>query len=222
VSHELRTPLTAIHGALRLLEAGTAGAMPPQMADMVRIGVANSERLVRLVTDLLDLDKMEAGPVALRRVPLVGADVIASAVDGLRPLAESKRMRLETAEGADCAFHADRDGVVQVLTNLLSNAIKFADPDTTITVTASATTRPGAVRFAVTNLGAGIPPAEIPQLFARFHQVDGSDARRYGGTGLGLAISKAIVEQHGGTIGVASADGVTTFWFELPVRAQAA
>jgi len=222
VSHELRTPLTAIHGALRLLEAGSAGAMAPQMSDMVRIAVANSERLVRLVTDMLDLDKIEAGRLALHRVPINGADVIRMAVDGLRALADSKRMRLEAAGDQVGVFYADRDRIVQVLTNLLSNAIKFGPPETTITVTASRIARSGGVRFAVTNGGAGIAAGDIPRLFARFHQIDGSDARRHGGTGLGLAISKAIVEQHGGTIGVASADGATTFWFELPGRAAAA
>jgi PAS domain S-box-containing protein len=222
VSHELRTPLTAIHGALRLLEAGSAGAMAPQMSDMVRIAVANSERLVRLVTDMLDLDKIEAGRLALHRVPINGADVIRTAVDGLRALADSKRMRLEAAGDQVGVFYADRDRIVQVLTNLLSNAIKFGPPDTSITVTASRIARSGGVRFAVTNGGAAIAAGDIPRLFARFHQIDGSDARRHGGTGLGLAISKAIVEEHGGTIGVASADGATTFWFELPGRAAAA
>jgi len=216
VSHELRTPLTSIHGALRLLGSGSVGALPGAALPLVSIAIANSDRLVRLVTDLLDLDKMAAGRLSLRRTPLTGGDVVAAAVDGIRVMADGHRQRLDVRVDGSDAFSGDRDRVVQVLTNLLSNAIKFAPPDSAIQVRASVATGMPGVRFAVTNAGPGIAPADIGRLLARFQQLDGSDARRVGGTGLGLAISKAIVEEHGGRIGVDSVPGATTFWFELP------
>jgi PAS domain S-box-containing protein len=218
VSHELRTPLTSIHGALRLLGSGRVGVLPEAAAPLVSIAIANSDRLVRLVTDLLDLDRMAAGRLALRRTPLTADDVIGAAVDGIRAMADGHHQHLDAQVAVGREFSGDRDRVVQVLTNLLSNAIKFSPPYGTIMVRAAPASGAQSVRFAVTNSGAGIPPADIGRLFERFQQLDGSDARRVGGSGLGLAISKAIVEEHGGRIGVDSVPGSTTFWFELPVE----
>jgi signal transduction histidine kinase len=225
VSHELRTPLTSIHGALKLVASGAVGALPPRVAQLMTIARTNCERLVRLVNDMLDLEKIEAGRLELRPITLAPADVVRSTMDGIRAMAEEYRMRLVERVDAHRTFSGDRDRIIQVLTNLISNAIKFAPPDTVVSVTA---THPvlraeERVRFAVTNAGPGIQPSDVALLFTRFQQLDGSDARRRGGTGLGLAISKAIVEEHGGTIGVHSEPGVeTTFWFELPVTVPAA
>jgi PAS domain S-box-containing protein len=232
VSHELRTPLTSIRGSLGLLEGGAVGALSPQGLDLVRIARGNSERLIRLINDMLDLDKIEAGKLELRPTTLMPADVMQAAVDGIRPMAEQFKMRLVEHVVAHRTFPGDRDRVVQVITNLLSNAIKFSPEGSTVEVSAveigtipvalssasnGGSSGPTVVRFAVENPGPGIAPGDVGRLFARFQQLDGSDTRRRGGTGLGLAISKAIVEQHGGTIGVHSEPNVkTTFWFELP------
>jgi PAS domain S-box-containing protein len=225
VSHELRTPLTSIHGALKLIASGAVGAVPTRVAQLMTIARTNSERLVRLVNDMLDLEKIEAGRLELRPIMLLPADVVRSTLDGIRAMAEEYRMRLEERVDAHRTFSGDRDRIIQVLTNLISNAIKFAAPDTVISVAATHPVVPaeGRVRFTVTNAGPGIRPSDVALLFTRFQQLDGSDARHRGGTGLGLAISKEIVEQHGGTIGVHSEPGVeTTFWFELPVAVPTA
>jgi PAS domain S-box-containing protein len=219
VSHELRTPLTSIHGALTLVGSGSVGALPPKVAHLVRIARSNCDRLVRLVNDMLDLEKIEAGRLDVRPILLDPADVVRSTVDGIRAMAEEYRMGLEERVDAHRTFVGDRDRIIQVLTNLVSNAIKFAPSGTVIAISATrqAAAAQERVRFAVTNEGPGIQPSDVARLFTRFQQLDGSDARHRGGTGLGLAISKAIVEQHGGAIGVHSEPGVaTTFWFELP------
>jgi PAS domain S-box-containing protein len=211
VSHELRTPLTAIHGSLRLLESGVVPAGSPQATQLVTMARANSERLVRLINDMLDLDKIEAGRVELRRQPLLASEIVRATLDGLAVTFASRVMD-------DTTFSADRDRIVQVLTNLVSNAIKFAMPGSEVRVGIGRDV--GVVRIAVTNIGDGIAGSDLPRLFGRFQQLDGSDARRHGGTGLGLAIAKAIVEQHGGRIGVESerrAGGETTFWIEVPI-----
>ncbi|HWZ60321.1 MAG TPA: CHASE3 domain-containing protein [Gemmatimonadaceae bacterium] len=219
VSHELRTPLTSIHGALTLVGSGAVGVLSPKVAHLVTIARSNCERLVRLINEMLDLEKIEAGRLELRPILLDPADVVRSTVDGIRAMAEEYRMRLEERVDAPRTFVGDRDRIIQVLTNLVSNAIKFAPPDTVVAIAATCQTGEAQerVRFAVTNEGPGIQPTDVGRLFTRFQQLDGSDARHRGGTGLGLAISKAIVEQHGGAIGVHSEPGVaTTFWFELP------
>jgi PAS domain S-box-containing protein len=216
VSHELRTPLTSIHGALRLMEGGAM--TQAAMANLVTIARTNCERLIRLINDMLDLDKIEAGKLELRWSTLTGGDLVQTALDGMRAMADEYRVRLDTAVDAPTAFSGDRDRILQVLTNLVSNAVKFAPTDSTVTVMAQTSIVTDKVRFAVTNAGPGIAQSDIGRLFSRFQQIDGSDARRRGGTGLGLTIAKAIVEQHGGTIGVESVPNVaTTFWFELPI-----
>ncbi|HZS61378.1 MAG TPA: ATP-binding protein [Gemmatimonadaceae bacterium] len=216
VSHELRTPLTSIHGALRLMEGG--GLNPVSSANLVTIARTNCERLIRLINDMLDLDKIEAGKLELRCSMLTPDDLVQTALDSLRAMADEYRVRLEAVVQAPTPFSGDRDRILQVLTNLVSNAVKFAPTDTTVTVTAQTHVLGDRVRFSVANAGQGIAASDMGRLFSRFQQIDGSDARRRGGTGLGLTIAKAIVEQHGGTIGVESTPNVlTTFWFEIPI-----
>ncbi len=235
VSHELRTPLTSIRGALGLLESGAGGGLTPQAQELVRIGRGNTERLIRLIGDMLDLDKMEAGRLELHLSTLMPAELVRTAVDGVHVIAEQFQVRIEEHVEAHRTLEGDHDRVIQVLTNFLSNAVKFSPPGSVVSVSAVMAEVPmpdpfvpaGAgrtagrapVRFVVENPGPGIAPGDIRLLFQRFQQLDGSDGRQRGGTGLGLAISKAIVEQHGGRIGVESEPGRTTFWFELPAAA---
>jgi PAS domain S-box-containing protein len=236
VSHELRTPLTSIRGALGLLESGVGGALTTQAQELVRIGRGNTERLIRLIGDMLDLDKIEAGRLELHLSTLMPAELVRTAVDGVHVIAEQFQVRIEEHVEAHRTLEGDHDRVIQVLTNFLSNAVKFSPPGSVVRVSAvmadtpvadplavngaSRTAARAPVRFVVENPGPGIAPEDIRLLFRRFQQLDGSDGRQRGGTGLGLAISKAIVEQHGGKIGVESEPGrKTTFWFELPAAA---
>ena len=220
VSHELRTPLTSVRGALGLLEGGVVGAINPKALDLIRMARENSDRLIRLINDMLDLDKIEAGKLDLRWATLMPHDIVRATLDGISAMADQFGMRLVERVAAHRTFAGDRDRMVQVLTNLVSNAIKFAPTGSAIEVSVDEIRALGAplVRFAVHNDGPGISAADRKRLFQKFQQLDASDTRRRGGTGLGLAICKAIVEQHGGRIGAESEPNVrTTFWFELPV-----
>jgi len=215
VSHELRTPLTSIRGALGLLEGGALGALPEPAREIVQIARFNSERLIRLVNDILDIERIDAGRLELTIEDLDPAELVAAALNENRASAEQAGVTLTGEVGARGLVRADRDRIMQVITNLLSNAIKFSNRDSTVSLTTIAG-ETGRVRFAVTDCGLGIPAEQIEKLFGRFQQLDSSDSRQKGGTGLGLAISKAIVEHHGGEIGVVStADVGSTFWFEL-------
>ena len=215
VSHELRTPLTAIKGSLALLEHGVVGALPDKAAAMVHVAASNTERLIRLVTDVLDLDKIEAGELEYAMTPLEPAELVRAAAEGIQGMAAGARIEVVTQLGATTAVVGDRDRLLQVLTNLLSNAVKFSPPDSTVVLSASPVA--GAVRFTVENTGPGIPPHQLGLLFQKFRQLGVTEATRRGGTGLGLAITKAIVEQHGGRVGVASEPGRRTrFWCDIP------
>ncbi|HEX8361935.1 MAG TPA: ATP-binding protein [Longimicrobium sp.] len=217
VSHELRTPLTSIRGSLGLLASGKLGPLSPQGARMVQIATQNAERLVRLISDTLDLERLESGSMALERA-WADADAVAlRAVETLRGMAEECGVRLEAGVPASLAMWVDADRLEQVLVNLLSNAIKFSPAGSVVRLTAER--RGGEVLFAVIDRGRGIPEAQLEHVFERFRQVDSSDAREKGGTGLGLAICRSIVHQHGGRIWAASEVGAgSTFFFTLPVE----
>jgi signal transduction histidine kinase len=217
VSHELRTPLTAIRGALGLLEGGALGSLPPEALEMVVIGRVSCDRLVRLVNDLLDVEKLKAGRLDLVHREVAPRTLLRTAFEGMSPLAAERGISLE--EQLDDALPAvvvDPDRVVQVLTNLLSNAIKFSPAGGR--VAAGIEQFDGnQLRFSVSDQGPGIDESQLGLLFRRFQQLDAADAREKGGTGLGLAISKALVELQGGQIGVESEPGRgSRFWFTLP------
>jgi PAS domain S-box-containing protein len=221
VSHELRTPLTSIRGALGLLEAGVMGPLEESTLEIVRIARTNSERLIRLINDMLDLEKIEAGKLEMVLRDVGAEALVESAVDSVRGTAEQAGVTVAIHLEPDLRAHVDVDRVVQVLTNLLSNAIKFSPRGGAVTLRARACEE--RARFEIVDRGPGIPPELRARLFQKFQQLDASDARAKGGTGLGLSISKAIVEQHGGAIGVDSTPGEgATFWFEIarvaPVR----
>jgi len=217
VSHELRTPLTSIRGSLSLMEGGRAGQLPPRAVQLIKIARAESERLVRLINDILDIKKIEAGKLELRLSQTKPSDLIDKCLSTLKPVADSAEVSFVREILVDDAISCDIDRCLQVLTNLVSNAIKYSNEGQSIIVK---TTRSSEqlIRFSVTDHGIGIAQNQLHKLFGLFQQVDSSDSRsQQGGTGLGLAISKAIVEEHGGNIGVYTEIGEgATFWFELP------
>ncbi len=216
VSHELRTPLTSIRGSLKLLEGGVAGELESQALELVRIAGTNAERLIRIVNDILDLEKISAGKLELELGRLTPGDLADAALDGIRGMAELAGVEVAREVRVQAEVLGDDGRLVQVLTNLLSNAVKFSPAGARVDLVVESTAS-GRVRFSVTDRGPGIAPEHLPKLFGRFQQVDATDARRKGGTGLGLAISKSIVAQHGGEIGVSSEVGRgSTFWLELP------
>ena len=201
VSHELRTPLTSIHGALGLLSAGLAGKVDEKSQNLLRIANSNTDRLIRLINDILDLERMQSGrdPLQIRRTSL--RDLAQQAVDSMSSIAESASVKLDlipTAPPEAVFFNGDPDRILQVLTNLLSNAIKFSNPGGTVELHIDAD--PESVLLRVSDAGRGIPLDKLESIFDRFQQVEASDARKKGGTGLGLAICRSIVEQHSGII----------------------
>lgn len=215
ISHELRTPLTSINGALRVIEDGSAGRVNAGVMKMVKIALANSDRLVRLISDILDLKKIEAGKFKLSLQRLPPDAVIDTVIETLAPLANEKGIRVVKEIKTNQSLLFDPDRVVQILSNLTTNAIKFSPAQAPVIIRVERPA-PDSTRFAVIDQGPGIPEEELEKLFARFQQLDSSDKRRKGGTGLGLFISKSLVELHGGHIGVESTPGKgSTFWFEF-------
>jgi len=229
VSHELRTPLTSIRGAIQLVlgrAATSAGAATGTLHDstlssrtreLLDISLKNSERLIRLINDILDISKIEQGSIQLRRVALDPADLCRAAAQEVSVFAEGRDINIDLyAEPGLMPISADRDRALQVLANLLSNAIKFSEPGQRVEL--SARQDSGAVAFAVHDFGRGIAPEDHLRIFDKFHQIDSSLTRDVGGTGLGLAICKALVEEHGGKIWIESILGKgATFAFTLPL-----
>jgi signal transduction histidine kinase/CheY-like chemotaxis protein len=201
VSHELRTPLTSIRGALGLLSAGVMGKVDDKALNLLRIASTNTDRLVRLINDILDLERMDAGsaPLHLRRCNL--KEIVKQAADTMRSMAEDHEILIDIVpdEKTDTiAFDGDPDRMQQVLVNLLSNAIKFSPNRSTIRVTSDFDGNNLLLR--VEDTGRGVPTDKLETIFDRFQQVEPSDSRQKGGTGLGLAICRSILVQHGGAI----------------------
>ena len=218
VSHELRTPLTSIRGALGLLASGLLGNVDARAQRMLDIAVSNTDRLVRLINDILDLERMDSGRVELNRGVVDGGDLMIEAVEGIQSFAERARVTV-IADPSHVQLWGDRDRIVQTLTNLLSNAVKFSPPGTTVLLNGSAAD--GMYTFAIEDEGRGIPKEHIESVFERFKQVDASDSRQKGGTGLGLAICRSIVAAHAGRIWVESEEGMgATFYFTIPLHQQ--
>ena len=214
VSHELRTPLTSIRGSLGLLAGGAVGDIPENGRRMVEIAVENTDRLIRLINDILDIERIESGAVVLHQEQCRVTDLVAESLRVVVPVARAADVEVGLAK-IEGDVWADADRIVQTLTNLLSNAVKFSPPGGVVTLTAAEVD--GFVEFSVADEGRGIPADKLETIFGRFQQVDASDSRLKGGTGLGLAISRSIVEQHGGRIWAESEEGQgATFRFTVP------
>jgi PAS domain S-box-containing protein len=214
VSHELRTPLTAIHGSLGMLASGLLDAQPEKGKRLLRIAAESTDRLSRLINDILDIERIVSGNIGMVNTNCQVAEAIAEAVDGVQPLADQAGIIISVSSIA-AQLLADRDRLIQALTNLLSNAIKFSLTGSTIWLTA--TRQADEILFQVRDRGRGIPADKLDSIFERFHQVDASDSRNNKGTGLGLAICRSIVQQHSGQIWVESELGKgSTFSFTFP------
>jgi PAS domain S-box-containing protein len=218
VSHELRTPLTSIRGSLGLLAAGVLGDLSAQVRDLLRLAERNAVRLTALINDILDFERLDSGRFELRVAEVDLDPLFEQALEAVRPVALEQRISLVCLP-AGIRLLADAGRVVQVLVNLLSNALKFSPPGSEIRVWAEPG-EAGMARLYVKDQGPGIPAGYHQRVFERFGQVETAANRDKGGTGLGLAICKAIVEHHGGRIGVESETGKgSTFWAELPMAA---
>ena len=216
VSHELRTPLTSIRGSLGLVLGGVAGELPEAAKSLVDIANNNCERLIRLINDILDSEKIESGYLRLELKAVDIVQLVRQALAANQGFADQHQVALVLqAPGAPLPIQADSDRLMQVVTNLLSNAVKFSPAGGRVTLAVS---RAGqCVRLEVMDKGPGIPEAFQGRIFQKFSQADASDTRQKGGTGLGLNISRALVNKMGGQIGFASQEGKgTTFFCEFP------
>ena len=216
VSHELRTPLTAIRGSLQLLLADSNSVPDPDNRRLLETALHSCERLVRIVSDILDISKIEAGRLTLRPKRLALADIAQQSIDGVRQVAAQVGVTLVNEVPRDLPpVVGDPDRLTQAVINLLSNAVKFAPSRSSVTV--KGREDGNFVVISVRDQGHGIAADDIERLFHKFQQLEGSGSRRVSGTGLGLFITKAIVEQHGGRIEVESKVGEgSTFSIALP------
>lgn len=238
VSHELRTPLTSLHSALKILATGRLGNLSAEGQQMLAIADESTERLVRLVNNVLDLQRIESGKVVMELQACNAVNLMTQAAEAMQAMAQQQGVTL-MIQPEDIPVWADADYILQTLTNLLSNAIKFSAPGGNVWLTVarnhsgtqaqsetpqSGTAKPqpqDEVVFRVRDEGQGIPADQLERIFERFQQVDSSDARKKGGTGLGLAICRKIIEQHNGRIWAESTPGYgSTFAFTLPALVQ--
>jgi PAS domain S-box-containing protein len=222
VSHELRTPLTSISGSLGLLIGGAAGKLAEPAARLLTIAQTNSQRLIRLINDILDIEKMESGQIVFHFKRVEARALIEQAIEANRGYADGFKVRLRLDPTAPTAeVYADPDRLAQIITNLLSNAIKFSPADGEVAVAIEK--RGDTVRLSVRDHGPGIPADFKPSIFEKFAQADATDARQKGGTGLGLSIVKQIVARLGGKVGFDDAPGGgTVFHVDLPSIGQVA
>lgn len=219
VSHELRTPLTSIAGSLGLLMGTVTRELSAPAARLLKIAHSNSERLVRLINDILDIEKLESGRVCFDMQQVDLCPLVGHAVDAMQELARNLgvNVRVESTGEAVAYVRADSDRLVQVITNLLSNAIKFTVARSEVVVMIEKQEDTPTVRFSVRDHGTGIPADFRSRIFERFAQADATNARLKGGTGLGLSIVKQIVDRLGGQVGYFDATGGgTVFYVELP------
>ncbi|MBD2346794.1 PAS domain S-box protein [Anabaena subtropica] len=221
VSHELRTPMTSIQGGLNLLKTGLVKLDSEKAQRIIEIVSESSERLVRLVNDILDLERLQSGKITLNKQKFNTAELLTAATDLMQLMANKAGINLSVLPQS-IELIADKDRIIQVITNLLSNAIKFSPKGSTVFMTVEEVKgkdgQNSNVLFKVQDQGRGIPADKLETIFERFHQIDASDSRKQGGTGLGLAICRNIIEQHNGQIWLESSLGLgSTFYFTLPL-----
>lgn len=214
VSHELRTPLTSIYGSLKMLASGLIEQQPQKGKRLLEIASNSTERLVRLINDILDIERIESGKINMVYQDCNIADLLSQAINTMQGMADKAEVELHLTS-VNGLIRVDPDRILQTLTNLLSNAIKFSPPGSHVWLAANLSST--AVEISLKDTGRGIPSEKLDIIFERFQQIDSSDSRNHNGTGLGLAICQSIIEQHGGKIWVESQAGQgSTFFFTLP------
>ncbi|WP_051640886.1 PAS domain S-box protein [Thiomicrorhabdus sp. Milos-T2] len=216
VSHELRTPLTSIRGSIGLLTGGMAGEFNEQAQKLLNMAHNNTERLLMLINDILDVSKLESGKMDFNFAPVDVEHLLTQAIESNHGYANQHNVKFVLDnEVSGAKIHGDEHRLMQVMNNLMSNAAKFAPEGDEIVI--AAIRHHQQIRISVTDHGPGIPKALEPKIFDKFTQADSSDTRQIGGTGLGLNITKAMVEKHNGRIAFVSELGVgTTFYIDLP------
>jgi len=219
LSHELRTPLTSIIGSLQLINAGVLGEVPKDVGELTEVAERNGQRLLDLINDILDIEKIESGKLTLNPQVIRVDELVREAIVLNKGFGERFKVRFEPrGELSPREVSADHKRLLQVMTNLLSNAAKFSPEGEVVEITTEELA--DWLRVAVHDRGPGIPEAFRPRIFGRFNQADSTTSRQKGGTGLGLAICKRLVEMMQGRIGFQDREGGgTTFWFELPRHA---
>lgn len=217
VSHELRTPLTSIRGSLSLIKGGAAGKLNEKTKELLDIAHNNCERLIRLINDILDIEKIEAGKMDFVLQPTPIADLVNNAISINQAFGQKFNVKIELeSDIPNVKVNVDKDRIIQVLTNLISNAVKFSPPNAAVGVTVNKKNH--WVVVSVIDRGKGISEEFQHRIFQKFAQADSSNMRKQGGTGLGLSISKTIVERLGGTLEFKTkAEEGTTFYFQLPI-----
>jgi two-component system sensor histidine kinase VicK len=217
VSHELRTPLTSMRASLGLIASGALKSRPEKQEQMLEIAIGNTDRLVSLVNDILELERIGSGKAELHYTMCSAEDLMKRAAGLLMGTANKANIEFQF-DAARVNVWADPDRILQTLTNLISNAIKFSPAGSTILLRAHLLSREEA-QMEVHDNGRGIPADKLESIFERFQQVDASDSRVMGGTGLGLAICRSIVQQHAGRIWAESELGSgASFFFTLPTQ----
>ncbi|MBX9688100.1 MAG: HAMP domain-containing histidine kinase [Candidatus Obscuribacterales bacterium] len=215
VSHDLRAPLTSLQMTLSLLSSNNYGSLNEQGQIRVKSSERSVQRLIRMINDLLDLEKLEAGKMEMRLQDLPLSVVLSRSVEAVQELALSKNVKIDSDEN-DFEIKGDGDRLIQVIVNLLSNAVKFSPENSTIKIRTQRL-KDKQIELKVIDSGPGIPESARQQIFERFRQIDDPKQESKGGTGLGLAIAKIIVEQHGGQIGVEKAEGGgSSFFMRIP------
>lgn len=215
-SHELRTPMTSIKGSLGLINSGVMGDLNPEVLSLMKIAEGETDRLIRLINDILDMAKIEAGRLPLKQAWFKLSDLLKDCQSGMHGLAETSKVSIDIDCEAQYRAYGDRDRLQQVLTNFLSNALKFSPTGSSVRIMAIVN-QANELQIEVVDQGRGISPEDQAQLFQKFRQATNSESPLVKGTGLGLAISKALIEQHGGQVGVRSNPGQgSTFYFSIP------
>ncbi|MEM9925540.1 MAG: ATP-binding protein [Cyanobacteria bacterium P01_D01_bin.50] len=215
VSHELRTPMNSIIGALDLLNTQKLGTLTEKGQQIINIAINNTERLIRLVNDILDLERIKSGKITMQPSKCNAAELLIQAAQTMQAMASSAQINLNV-EPTAVEIIVDSDRILQALTNLLSNAIKFSEAGKTVCLRSQINSP--YLQIEIEDKGRGIPPDKLQLIFERFQQVDASDSRSKGGTGLGLPICRNIIEQHNGRIWVESTFGEgSTFYIHLPL-----
>lgn len=217
ITHDMRSPLAGILSNTKLLQAGAFGPLSEEVSQRLKAMERTGNRLLTLVNEILDIDRLESGKLELDLKEVSVAQIVESARESVESLAESREIKIQI-QVSDDTIVADEVRLINVIINLLSNALKFSPAGSLITIEVIPDRAANTAEFRISDQGRGIPKKDLQKIFDRFSQLEVEDATLKGGSGLGLAICKAVIESHHGEIGVHSEYGSgSTFWFKIPL-----